>query len=280
MTSLDMKGFSLTVFVNNSDSNLDKNKDLILSAIDKEIEFKNWNILSTEHINLSNNIITEVQEVSQIYPDTKVKNIFKEICEFLITESNYLNNLDKEVGDGDIGSGVEKSLNYVLSKLNSLDFEDDLSNSFKEIGNYIASSFGGTSGPLYAAFFIKGSEKLNQKESNNDFNNWIDACESGTKMIQLIGRAQIGDRTMLDMLYPLIQTLKDFYLTKNKSDLIELQDVTNEVINSALDRVRELMSLRGRSSYMNGKEIGKDDPGCVLVSLWMKFLIKKLIASK
>jgi dihydroxyacetone kinase len=275
MTSLDMKGFSLTIFnlTQASKNYVRYSKEYILSLIDHEVSSKSWNVINTEHIDPSN-IISEEKKDLQKFPDTNIRVLFRELSNYLISKSNYLNDLDKEVGDGDLGSGVEKALSHVLSYLDNLDFENNLKSSFNKIGDLLASNFGGTSGPLYAAFFIKGSQRLKEKESENNFKNWIEAFENGVRMIQVIGRAHYGDRTMIDIMLPLSELLKEAY--NKSSSLEELKNLIHAEIESSLERIKNLKSKRGRSSYMEGKEIGKNDPGSVLVSLWMKFILDKI----
>ena len=142
-----------------------------------------------------------------------------------------------------------------------------LQNSFKTIGNLIALNFGGTSGPLYAAFFIKGSQRLNKIESMNKTSNWIEAFEIGVKMIKEISQAEIGDRTMLDILFDLIETFNQ----NKSSDLKNFKACVNNQLVFSLEKIKNLKAKRGRSCYLEGKEIGKPDPGSVLVALWINF---------
>jgi triose/dihydroxyacetone kinase / FAD-AMP lyase (cyclizing) len=303
MTSLDMKGFSLTIFSLDLEDNIKNNKDLILTSINLNQNFLNqdssknieWKVIDyTGRSNFNKRIVSEksknkLQTNLNLNPEknsqtnqhpSKVKEIIEKLCHYLIDKCDYLNELDKIVGDGDLGIGVEKTMKELLSNLNTMDFYQNLKSSMKELGEIIASSFGGTSGPLYASFLLKGSDCLSEEEKENKINNWIEALIQGTEMIAKIGGAKLNDRTMLDYLIPLGQIFNEKLSESKKNhsqisiqDFKKLYDNNNEKL---LYNVKNMKAKRGRSSYLQGKEVGHDEPGCVLVSLWVGFIINYL----
>jgi len=76
----------------------------------------------------------------------------KDIFTCLISKCSYFNELDAEVGDGDTGEGVARSATACLEIMDYLDLENNLSENLAVLGEKIADSFGGTSGPLYGVF--------------------------------------------------------------------------------------------------------------------------------
>lgn len=307
MTSLDMKGFSLTIFSLELEDNIKNNKDLILNAINlnqypvthqdplqdcyKNIEWKVTDYFG--RANFEKRIITEIKSGSDsiLTPEkttqfpldqdkSKVKEMIEKLCQFLISKCDYLNELDKIVGDGDLGIGVEKAMKGVLSNLKELDFDQNLRFSLKQMGEIIASSFGGTSGPLYACFILKGSDCLCQDVKENKINNCIQGMIQGTEMISKIGGAKLNDRTMLDYLIPLGQIfyekLSELEKTNKEMTIKDLKILFDSKNEKLLTNAKNLKARRGRSSYLQGKEIGHEEPGCVLVSLWIGFIINYL----
>ena len=88
-------------------------------------------------------------------------------------------------------------------------------------------------------------------------------------MIKKVGKAQKGDRTMVDYLMNMVEL---FEKTDNFEDL---KKVFNENSSKILEEIKLLKARRGRSTYLDGKEIGFDELGCVLVSIWLDYLLNK-----
>ena len=181
-----------------------------------------------------------------------------------------VNNLDKKVGDGDIGTGLFNAMTKVIPNLQYLDLDEDFINSIKKIGEDIGAGYGGTSGPLYMSFLLRASDFLEKKFSDNKIKNYINAFKYGTEMISKVGKAQKGDRTMLDYLIPMSE------LFEKVDNIGDLKKVFNDNKDKLLNEVKQLKSKRGRASYYDGKEVGLDEPGCVLVNMWLEYILSKL----
>ena len=279
MTSLDMKGFSLTLLNLNQNELLEKNKDRILLCIEEPFKRElGWNVIKNPKDMYQNiiksNIKYEKKEEKKVVNDNNSKsfsfNLLKDLFTFLQTKRDELNTLDKKVGDGDIGTGTNNASIKVLSNLQYLDLDEDFKNSIKKIGEDIGAGFGGTSGPLYMSFLLRGSDFLEKKFSDNKIKNFKDALKYGTEMISKVGKAQKGDRTMLDYLIPISE------LFEKADNLDDLKKVFNDNKDKLLNDVKQLKSKRGRGAYYDGKEVGLDEPGCYLVNLWLEFILNKL----
>ena len=280
MTSLDMKGFSITIFNLNQNEFLNKYKDKILLSIDEPLNREcGWNVIKNPN-DIYNNILKEnikyeKKEEKKLYNDENsqsyIYNLLKDLFNYLLTKRDYLNDLDKKVGDGDIGTGLYNSLTKVLSNLPYLDLDEDFKGSIKKIGEDIGAFFGGTSGPLYMSFLLRASDFLEKNFNDNKINNYLNALKYGTEMIQKVGKAEKGDRTMLDYLLNMCE------LFEKVDNIEDLKKTFNENNNKILDDVKLLKCKRGRSSYLNGKEIGFDEPGCVLVNTWLDYLLNNKI---
>ena len=199
--------------------------------------------------------------------------MIEKLSEFLNSNCAHLNHLDKEVADGDLGIGVERGCNVILENINHFDFINSCSTSFKEMGNLIACHYGGTSGPLFASLLICGSDCLKEKEVENKFENWLKFYLSGTKMMQKIGKAELNDRTMMDVLLPFGDFLNNF---SNDFNFDEFEKKAVEIMDELLKKIRNMKAKKGRTAYQDGKEIGKEDPGSYLVVLAIKFVISFL----
>jgi dihydroxyacetone kinase len=279
MTSLDMKGFSITIFNLNQNKFLEKYKDKILSLIEEPLNREvGWNIIKNPDDVYNNKIKENIKyikkEEKKVYNDDNSKsfiyNLLKDLFTYLQSKRDELNDLDKKVGDGDIGTGLHHAMTKILSDLKYLNLEEDFKGSIKKIGEDIGAAFGGTSGPLYMSFLLRASDFLEKKFSDNKIENFLKALKYGTEMIGKVGKAEKGDRTMLDYLINISE------LFENVQNVNDLKKVFNENDKKLLDDIKKLKCKRGRSSYLDGKEVGLDEPGCVLVSTWLSYIINKI----
>ena len=276
MTSLDMRAFSITIMNLNENDFTNLNKNKILYSIDSKVHRTCiWNIIKNP--NEQYNKVLKNQILFDKKPETKEQNLnnktyllIKNLFTFLQSKQEELNTLDKKVGDGDIGTGMYNAIGKSLENLKYYDFENDFKNSIKNIGEDIGAGFGGTSGPLYMSFLIRASDFLENKFENNKIENYLNSLFNGSEMISRVGKAKVGDRTMLDYLIPMSKLLL------NCKSFDEVKKVFNENRNKLLEDVKKLQSKRGRSSYLDGQEVGFDEPGCVLCDLWMNFIIEEL----
>ncbi len=282
MVSLDMKGFSITICNMNENGFLKKNKQNILYHLDAELKSNIFNSISTDDDNYKKRIIIEEKSERKVYENKNslVKNLLFNLCKYLISKCDYLNHLDKEVADGDLGIGVERGCSSILKNLDYLNFEENFKLSIKEIGNLIGSHYGGTSGPLIASFLIGGSEYLIEKETSNIFDNWFSFFSEGTKIMQNLGKAKLNDKTMLDVLIPIGILLEDIKEDFNNCNNIFKKDFEKKIkfkLDELLKDIKNMKSKKGRSSYQDGKEVGKDDPGCILINLIIRFILDFII---
>lgn len=201
MTSLDMKGFSITLFNLNQNEFLTKNKDKIIYCIEEPLNREVWlNIIKNPkdiYFNkIKNNLKYDKKEEKIIFnrkdSQSFIYNLFKDLFNYLLTKRDYLNELDKKVGDGDTGTGLYNSSLKVLQNLQYLDLDEDFKTSIKRLGEEVGAGFGGTSGPLYISFLLKASDFWEKKFSDNKIKNYIDAFKFGTEMIAKVGKSEKG----------------------------------------------------------------------------------------
>lgn len=276
MSSLDMKGFSITIMnISSLEKSLSKSKvEEIITYLDYPVDNHNW-VVYKHHLTPNSKIIqANLSPNPSKYNNTSSKTytILSNLMKELIDKEKYLNEIDSLVGDGDLGSGVSRACHEILDRIQYLDLLNNFKQSFKSIGDTIGRSFGGTSGPLYSIFFIKGSNFLEDLEINNKIDNYLRAFIEGVSYIQKIGRGNIGERTMLDVLIPLSVYFESILKEKEKSFDF---DYLIKLLDEKIKHVKTLKAIRGRSSYLQGKEIGYCEPGCELVKIWMLFLIKE-----
>lgn len=195
---------------------------------------------------------------------TKLIEIIKNIAQEIEEKKDYLTDLDNKIGDGDHGVNMSRGFQFIVNNL--ADFEGKtVKEIFSNMGNKLMSKVGGASGPLYAMVFMKGSSAIINDEPLS-FDNFHNFCLEASNVIIKLGRANLKDKTMLDVWLPLTNLLET---STNKVELLK------NIESSALSTV-DLMALRGRASFLKERSIGTMDPGCTSSEIILRHLIKEL----
>ncbi|VTS12940.1 dihydroxyacetone kinase subunit DhaL [Streptococcus pseudoporcinus] len=155
-------------------------------------------------------------------------------------KKDYLSELDTPIGDGDHGGNMARGMAAVMEKLDGKDFEN-ASDVYKIVAMQLVSKVGGASGPLYGSAFM-GMAKQAEDVSV------VDLLTEGLAMIQKRGKAEKGEKTMVDVWIAVIEALKK-------------DQLTNDIIWSAVEATKDIVATKGRASYVGERSIGHIDPG-------------------
>ncbi|NQN49561.1 dihydroxyacetone kinase subunit L [Streptococcus suis] len=157
------------------------------------------------------------------------------------TNKDYLSELDSPIGDGDHGGNMARGMTAVIQELSEKDYES-ADQVFKVVAMQLLSKVGGASGPLYGSAFM-GITKASQAGAD-----LADTLQAGLDMIQKRGKAELGEKTMVDVWVPVIAALRESQLTV-------------EVIREAVLATKDILATKGRASYVGERSIGHIDPG-------------------
>ncbi|HFR3403203.1 TPA: dihydroxyacetone kinase subunit DhaL [Streptococcus suis] len=154
---------------------------------------------------------------------------------------DYLSELDSPIGDGDHGGNMARGMAAVMQELSEKDYET-ADQVFKVVAMQLLSKVGGASGPLYGSAFM-GITKASQAGAD-----LADMLQAGLDMIQKRGKAELGEKTMVDVWIPVISALRESQLT-------------TEIIHKAVQETKDIVATKGRASYVGERSIGHIDPG-------------------
>src|SRR5919201_6571077 len=199
--------------------------------------------------------------IMSLQPET-FKSLVKAAAEKVIASAPELTALDQAIGDGDHGTNMKRGFEAVLSKLDTIGAQP-LDEAFKSIGKTLVMTVGGASGPLYGSFFLAAGEALSHDKSLPE--NLADVFGCGVNAVSARGRSHAGEKTMLDVLVPVLETLKN---AAGQPDLIERVRTTAK---EAVERTAPMLATKGRASFLGARSVGHVDPGarssCVLVQV-------------
>lgn len=167
--------------------------------------------------------------------------------------------LDAAIGDADHGVNMDRGMRAVVAKLDLMDDAVvDAGTLLRTAGMTLVSTVGGASGPLYGTFFIRmGGATAARAEL--DARTWTDAFEAGVQGIRDRGKADVGDKTMLDALVPAAAALR---ATVARGGPLEAALVDAAVAaRSGARATIPLVARKGRASYLGERSAGHQDPG-------------------
>jgi dihydroxyacetone kinase-like protein len=170
--------------------------------------------------------------------------------------------LDTAIGDGDHGTNMDRGMRKAVEKVDGLD-DGDIGALLKTVGMALVSSVGGAAGPLYGTLFLQmGSSAAGREEL--DLEGWTAALEAGIKGVQARGRAEPGDKTMLDALLPALDALRD------GGDLGESLARAADAAEEGMKATTPMEARKGRASYLGPRSVGHQDPGATSSYLLMR----------
>ena len=133
-----------------------------------------------------------------------LKSLVKAAAEQVIASAAELTVLDQAIGDGDHGANMKRGFEAVLGKLDTIAVLPP-GEALKTIGKTLVMTVGGASGPLYGSFFLAAGDALANKQLPADL---ADVFGSGVDAVSSRGRSKAGEKTMLDVLFPVLETLQ------------------------------------------------------------------------
>jgi dihydroxyacetone kinase-like protein len=177
-----------------------------------------------------------------------------------------LTELDAAIGDGDHGANMARGFAAVPPKLDALEVEE-IGGLFRTTGMTLIAQVGGASGPLYGTFFLQaarpamGKQELTLPE--------LCACfDAGLAGVVHLGKAAMGDKTMVDALTPALATLHP----KDGDSPAAALDRAVAAAVSAAEATIPLVARKGRASYLGERSAGHKDPGAASTVLLLAAL--------
>lgn len=192
----------------------------------------------------------------------------KEVAQVLKANKEYLTDLDAAIGDADHGINMDRGFTAVLEKLATVE-DKDIGTILKTVGMTLVSTVGGAGGPLYGTFFMKaGTVLVNKLELTNG--DLVVMFESALEGVIQRGKANLGDKTMVDAITPAVAELKK--ATEEGLDTLIVLERTVDACEKGMIATIPMKALKGRASYLGDRSIGHQDPGATSSCLIFKTL--------
>jgi len=174
--------------------------------------------------------------------------------------------LDAAIGDADHGINMDRGLQAVLAKL---DGEGDAAGEtvgalLKSVGMTLVSTVGGAAGPLYGTFFLRAAAAAGDAATLTPAQ-WSTAFAAGVAGVQARGKAEPGDKTMVDALVPAAAALEA--AVAQGAPAAEALGRAAAAARQGMAATIPLVARKGRASYLGERSAGTQDPGAT--SSWL-----------
>lgn len=180
-----------------------------------------------------------------------------------------LNRLDADIGDGDHGANMTRGFAAVVARLDGAP-EDHPATELRAIGMTLLSTVGGAAGPLYGSFFIGMATALRESAPEPQLSapEWAAALSAAVAGVQRRGRAEPGDKTMVDALLPASAALDA--AAAGGASLAEGLRAAAEAADRGAEETIPLVARKGRASYLGERSAGHLDPGAASSALLLR----------
>ncbi|MCL1941516.1 MAG: dihydroxyacetone kinase subunit DhaL [Synergistaceae bacterium] len=194
--------------------------------------------------------------------------MIKAIANSISENKDWLTGLDAAIGDGDHGANLANGFDKAKEKAVGHDLPSEV---FKEVAMTLMSAVGGSSGPLFGSFFVKMAMKF-RSERDVSPELFGEAFSDGVNGIISLGRASLGDKTMLDALIPACEAYKS--ALAEKSDMARALTKASEAAKRGAEDTIPLIAKRGRASFLGENSKGHKDPGAASSALIIEAMLK------
>ena len=168
----------------------------------------------------------------------QIRQWLKAYAQRIKEQEDYLTQLDAAIGDADHGANMYRGLHKVSEKLADPEFpHDDINSLLRAVAMTLISSVGGAAGPLYGAFFLRAAQVENLGDTIT-LPELAAMVRAGLEGIQQRGKAQVGDKTMVDALHPAVQALEAAAQKCVRPSVCKLTGVGRAILARALSAIK------------------------------------------
>ncbi len=173
------------------------------------------------------------------------RKLVQAVADAVIAHADELTDLDQAIGDGDHGLNMKRGFGAVLADIDKIAAQP-LPKALHAIGMTMVMKVGGASGPLYGTLFMQLGKMLPDSPTLSDVQT---AFASAIEAVKARGKSDVGAKTMLDVLAPVLAALHDG------------AEGLPDVADAAAEATKPMQATRGRASFLGARSIGHVDPG-------------------
>ena len=197
----------------------------------------------------------------------------KEIKVVIDNNAPEIEKLDQEIGDGDHVFNLQRGIKLVI-ELEPIIKDLPMSKALNQIAMKVLSGIGGSSGALFGTLFMTMGKSSNIDVAV-DYKKAIEMFTYGVEAVKQRGKADVGEKTMMDVLIPVANCLKQGI--ENDKDLKDLMSEAIETAEKGMLSTKDLLATKGRASFLGDRSKGHIDPGARSSQLMIKTVCASIL---
>lgn len=274
-TSQEMGGFSITLFKLDAElkgyydmpcycpfyakgeltgAGISEQEDGGLS-IEAEPEFDENDVEAAEIVRSKEGVLTELNAAD-------ARNMLLYIADKIIAKKPYLTEIDSAIGDGDHGIGMAGGMQKAKKKLLKMGAEENVYAVFEAAGKAMLLSMGGASGVIFGSLYLAGAKGMEPKSGLNA-KDLAGMERKSLAAIQERGKAEVGDKTMVDALVPAVEAME----ANHDKGLLEMLKAAEAAAAQGVEDTKKYQAKFGRAKSLMERAIGYQDAGAT--SVWL-----------
>ncbi len=182
----------------------------------------------------------------------------------IVKNEGFLTKIDSEIGDGDHGMGMAAGMKRAKEKLETMYGEENVYALFEAAGKEMLLSMGGASGVIFGSLFLEGA-KGEEAKTVLEARDLMEMETKSLKAIKERGKAEIGDKTMVDALSPAVDGMKESF----QKGFLEMLKAAEENAAKGVENTKNCIAKFGRAKSLGERAMGYQDAGAT--STWLIF---------
>lgn len=187
---------------------------------------------------------------------TPIREFIQAVAASIRANADEVTELDQAIGDGDHVFNLQRGIDALVplaEELSGMDWPAAL----QKIGMTVMSTIGGASGSLYGTLFINLSKAM--RGTPMDLAGFSEAFAQGVEAVKSRGKADLGDKTMLDVLIPVSETLRNAAAEAAPPAAVLAR--VRQAAEEGVEATRDLLAAKGRASFLGERARGHLDAG-------------------
>ncbi|MGJ0428246.1 dihydroxyacetone kinase subunit DhaL [Methylobacter sp.] len=208
-----------------------------------------------------------MQLTPQLLPD-----LIQVIADAIENNAEEVTALDQAIGDGDHVFNLQRGIQALKAQSAELG-QMDWAAAWQKIGMTLMTTIGGASGSLYGTLFMAMSKAA--RDRSLDLRAFAEVYAQGVEAVKQRGKADVGEKTMLDVLVPVADSL-----LQSSAEAVELPVALGKLTDVALagmESTRDMVATKGRASFLEERSRGHIDAGAKTAQLMICAIVALLL---
>ena len=200
---------------------------------------------------------------------TQLKSMLMYTCQVMVDSQEIMCEADRNIGDGDHGIGMAKGFEAALQELQKQEFED-VYKIFFTVGRTMIKEMGGASGIIFGMLFYAGSKNV-EPSPELTVKDFVTVFDKALTEIKAKGQAQVGDKTVVDALQPMVEIMQ-----QNLDKDLSFEEITQIALEAAIqgeENSKQYAAKFGRAKTLGDRAIGYPDAGAVSLTLILQAML-------